>query len=412
MKNTNEILERILLNMKYDSKKTLSENNESLIKKKLMYDILTETTTDPPRKKVPSVSVDLAGYRIGQGQVVRDITFPKNPSKYGLSKKDLVITKDYHNKQLKFYGQVNETIKEHFKPLLDIITQNQYAYRDSSANVWVPKSGDYYKLTGKDPGWITDMNYNRVRDKKQWILKPLAWNYTDDTIGKMAQKCKDYYQDNYRDQFHERDLNYQFRSWYHEPKDISSCVKKSLENILNNGNSNAPYKFTPFNENLYGYADEFMGIAPHSGYEVYTAQIFCQKYDRGGSRIEGPCMNGVKFTGYKSEWGYWFTNDNDSDKISNYTSTDICKWLNNPNSKYYYKNGWNYDRLVDEGIIADTPNNQKTFANCIPVNADQYLSNDKKSHPSLDLPDDSNISDSKKTNSKTSTITLTFKGGG
>jgi len=406
MKNTNEILERILLNMKYDSKKTLSENNESLIKKKLMYDILTETTTDPPRKKVPRVSVDMDEYLRGQGQILRDITFPKNPSEYGLSKKDLVITKDYYNKKLKFYGQVNETIKEHFKPLLDTITQNQYAYRDSPAKVWVPKSGDYYKLTGKDPGWISDMNYNRVRDKKQWTLNSdLAWYYTDDAIGKMAQKCKDYYQDNYRDQFHERDLNYQLRGWYHEPPDVSSCVRKSLENILNSGNSNAPYKFTPFNENLYGYADEFMGIEPHSGYEVYTAQIFCQKYNRGGSMIEGPCMNGVKFTGYKSQMGYWFTNDNDTDKISSYTSIDVCKWLNNPNSKYYYKKGWDYERLVISGKIADTPNNKKMVDECIPK-IDNNQDGGKLSKYQEELP-----TKNKSELTGGGTITLTFKGG-
>ena len=419
MNNTNEILERILLNMKYDSKKTLSENNESLIKKKIIYDIVTETTTDPPRKKVPKIEV-------GPLEVLPnllDITFPKNPSEYGLSKDKLVVTKDYNNKTMKFYGQVHYTIKEYFDPYLEKINGNKYIYRKSSLSVWVPKTGNYYDLTGANnpkysshPGYYkTDKSQARIRN--DWKKEDYAWEYTNDFIGNMALKCKQYYQNQYSKIYgrggKKENLSYKYTDWYHEPKGVPGCVKKSIEKILNTGNSNAPYEFTAFNENLYGQlGDKFMGVEPHNGWERYTLQFNCAKYNSTyGSKIEGPCERGVKFNGYKSKIGLWFDTDSNSEKLDNYDSSNVCKWLNNPNSKYYYKKGWDYQRLVDEKIIADYPETKKMIENCIPKDV-EYVEKTKEQEP--EEPEKQEKIKIDGNNTKTidnSNITLQFTGG-
>ena len=156
-----------------------------------------------------------------------------------------------------------------------------------------------------------------------------------------------------------------------------------------------------------------MGVEPHNGWERYTLQFNCTKYNNStyGSKIEGPCERGVKFNGYKSNTGLWFDTDSNSEKLDNYDSSNVCKWLNNPNSKYYYKKGWDYQRLVDEKIIADYPETKKMIENCIPKDV-EYVEKTKEREP--EEPEKQEKIKIDGNNTKTidnSNITLQFTGG-
>ena len=120
----------------------------------------------------------------------------------------------------------------------------------------------YYDLTGaNNPNYSSHPGYHKtdksqIRIRNDWKKEDYAWEYTNDFIGNMALKCKQYYQNQYSKIYgrggKKENLSYKYTAWYHEPKGVPGCVKKSIEKILNTGNSNAPYEFTAFNENLYG----------------------------------------------------------------------------------------------------------------------------------------------------------------
>ena len=185
--------------------------------------------------------------------------------------------------------------------------------------------------------------------------------------------------------------NYQYQDTYISPN-VSKCVRKSVENIINKGGKDTPYEisaFSPTHAEL---------IKNDNGFHKYYLQWDCGK---------GPCSSKVSFYGYKEKdynkfFGYTSANETN---INNYGISDVCKWLNNPNSKYYYKKGWDYERLVISGKIADTPNNKKMVDECIPK-IDNNQDGGKLSKYQEELP-----TKNKSELTGGGTITLTFKGG-
>jgi len=361
MKNTNEILERILLNMKYDSKKTLCENKESLIKKKLIYDIVTETTTDPPRKKVPKITVG----PLTRIWTLRDqkLQFPEE-----LKNAKITTTKDYNGKTIKFYGNVNKTVGEYLQKYLDILNQNKYAYRGTQETRLVPK-GDYYDLPGaNNPKWKAHPGYNKT-DKSQipmkgyWKRVRRGFSYTDDFLGKMAKRCKDFYQSNWWKNYgygkKNENMNFKYTTDYLEPPEVSECTKQSIKKLIDKAGKDTPWIIYAFNPMEASFGRE--------GWGYYYLQWGCKKYyhENYKGQYEGPCSRGLTLYGYKSNYtGKWL----DWSIISNidkpsYTINDICKWINNPKSTYY---GWDYEKLVQNGKILKSDKNEKIINGCNP----------------------------------------------
>ena len=246
MKNTNEILERILLNMKYDSKKTLSENNESLIKKKLMYDILTERKTDPPRKKVPKVVPGKVSYAL-------DVNWKDTPYEIRKNHK-LVTTKDYNGNTMKFYGEVWSTVGEYFGEFIDKLNSNPEAYIVGKKKQLVPKYDDYKKLTGygdsnrkASPGYVMTYGGNQTPIKSDWKIVYRGYDYTNDFIGETAEACRSYYQNErnklYGQGMEQENLNDQYTRAYLEPKQVLKCVKESIQRIIDTAKPDTPYEF-------------------------------------------------------------------------------------------------------------------------------------------------------------------------
>ena len=416
MKNTNEILERILLNMKYDSKKTLSENNESLIKKKLMHDILTETTTDPPRKKLkPSITVE----PLQRGGFNFDVTTKNVPYEIRKNHK-LVTTKDYNGNTMKFYGEVWSTVGDYFGEFIDKLNSNPKAYILSDAKQLVPKYDNYKKLTGygdsnrkASPGYVMTYGGNQTPIKSDWKIVYRGYVYTNDFIGKTAEACRSYYQNErnklYGQGMEQENLNDQYTRAYLEPKQVLKCVKESIQRIIDTAKPDTPYEFTAYSDAhtlAYTRAREYS--YDDNGWHRYFLQYSCNKYysarkyynqDRWNlktgkrgvwehSKIKGPCSRGVILYGYQErDFKQWFGIKSGAEDEGGYTIDDLCDWLKNPNSVWYYKGErfedvisygveGIYQKLVYNKVIGDYRDIKRKIEACIPKDVEN-LKGDK-----------------------------------
>ena len=238
MKNTNDILERILLNMTYDSKKTLSENKSIIINeetdycKKLKANLKSKLTDPKQGTKRAKDGSDKYGVW-GDGKAFccnvkgqEDGTFNEACIKKGDIKVDtdefssnvipdfvtnnenyvkklekfLVKTIDYDGKPLYIYGQVQQTFGDFIDDLEKKIDNNEFAYRDkqmySARNLkpnWVSNKDwqDYTnnRLDHNSDKWKS-INYD-VNLNQQKVTKPSGeWEYTNDWIGYFAKLCR------------------------------------------------------------------------------------------------------------------------------------------------------------------------------------------------------------------------------
>ena len=226
MINTNEILERILLNMKYDSKKTLYENKSIIINeeteycKKLKVDVKSKLTDPKQGTKRAKDGSDKYG-TWGDGKAFccnvegqEDGTFNENCRKKGSGTanpadldqntipdlKNFIKTIDYDGKPLYIYGQVQQTFGEWIGGLEEKINSNPVAFRKEQMigsrvkkpyyateqqwkaynnNKLDPKS-DLYQSIQKD--------VNAYRKETRGFTG--EWEYTDDWIGYFAKLCR------------------------------------------------------------------------------------------------------------------------------------------------------------------------------------------------------------------------------
>ena len=238
MNNTNDILERILLNMTYDSKKTLSENKSIIINeeteycKKLKADVKSKLTDPKQGTKRAKDGSDKYG-TWGDGKAFccnvegqENGTFNENCRKEGSASADydklssnvipdfvtnnenyvksleklLVKTIDYEGKPLYIYGQVQQTFGDFIGDLEKKIDNNEFAYRKTQL----------YRATDRKPHWVSykdwdDFNRGKIdRASEKWrrinddlrvspetVTKPSGeWEYTDDWIGYFAKLCR------------------------------------------------------------------------------------------------------------------------------------------------------------------------------------------------------------------------------
>jgi len=470
MTNSNEILERILLNMKYDSKKTLSENKSIILNeeidycKKLKADVRSKLTNFKKGTKRAKDGSDKYG-TWGDGKAFccnkpghQDGTFHadclsedstvkpgkskwKKPWKPGmhsphidkaieisqnhksqwgkpLTKKNLVSTYDYNGKKLEFFGHIIETVGDFFNPILNKInSQKEGSYRDQRNGMWIPY-GDANELKN-GTGFYKDINYNEHRLKNVeggWKYQAnMVWKYKDRTnchtwgkkyftnnqdknrqdedtcfIVDQAEKCRTYLQSKiYKKGKSTKDMqvydsknnkytfnrNLEYQEDFLDPPEVLDCVKKSTEDLIDRLGEKTPYKISVY-----------LPIHAKMGYD--PSQIFTlvfkgvkksnERWDKPLS-VEMPYKEGIEVLGYQSKEvslrnkygvsGYDiyldYQKDNNIEHTKPYKINDVCLWLKNPNSKYYYKKGWDYERLVTSGKIADTPNNQKIVNDCL-----------------------------------------------
>ena len=197
MKEKDLILERILLNMKYDSRKTLSENKEILKES-----ITTNQTTEPPLTtgKKPGISVGptLQGPTLvddpNSTEVKKTFKTYQVPEISKLNK--LTNTVDYLGKPIKFYGEVVTTIGDELR------------------NPSVPNENDYNNF-------LADSKKNFRLD----VYNQCMVNNNFDTYSVSS----------------------------------SGCVKKETENLLKNINLKSPYHIRIKNTN--GVSDFYLSYS-------------------------------------------------------------------------------------------------------------------------------------------------------
>jgi len=226
MINENDILKRILLNMKYDSSMTLNEN----------YDLLVE-------QKTPSIEVGDVE-TIG---VVADV--PTTDSGFSIIK-----TKTFDNKNMSFYGMIDKTIQQKIDEYISTINQKgEDAYRESEiygtkVSYVGPEWGrNYWKSYKENKMKLDDLRYWVGDDSLKYEQKIEGYNYRKDTLGFIASRCRSSLKEIVKKDAIEKNIRYSREIWYEEPNGIKECVKTSIQDMFKNFNKTAPFSFFAYN---------------------------------------------------------------------------------------------------------------------------------------------------------------------
>jgi len=106
------------------------------------------------------------------------------------------------------------------------------------------------------------------------------------------------------------------------------------------------------------------------------------------SQLKGPCSRGVTLYGYKErDFDRWFGIKSGAEDGGGYTIDDLCDWLKNPNSVWYYKGKrfedvisygveGIYQKLVYNKVIGDYRDIKRKIEACIPKDVEN-LKGDK-----------------------------------
>jgi hypothetical protein len=229
MINENEILKRMLLNMRYNSKMTLQENYNH---------ILSE------QQKKPSAS---AGELTTVG-VVADV--PTTDSGFSIVK-----TKTFDNKNMSFYGIIDKTIQQKIDEYINAINQKgEDAYRESEiygtkVSYVGPEWGrSYYKAYKENKMSLDDFKKKfGATQVLKYEEKVESYVYKKDTLGYVASRCRSSLKEKVKDEAVKKNIRYSREIWYEEPNGVKECVKTSIQDMFKNFNKTSPFSFFAYN---------------------------------------------------------------------------------------------------------------------------------------------------------------------
>ena len=228
MINENDILKRILLNMKYDSSMTLNEN----------YDLLVE-------QKKPSIEV---------GDVTQTIE-PNVPDQIKNGKVNTTI--DYKGKSMTFFGYIDKTIQQKINEWLGEIGRLQESsYRESPNYVNVveyvgPEWGnDLYKSYQQNKIKFDELKQRVGGDSLKYTQKVVGYKYKNNTIGYIAERCRTSLQSELKKEAKGQNLvRFENKEWYAEPTNVLTCVEDSVKTMFNELSKTGLFSFWSTNPN-------------------------------------------------------------------------------------------------------------------------------------------------------------------
>jgi hypothetical protein len=301
MINENDILKKILLNMRYDSSMTLNEN----------YDLIVEQT------KTPSVSVD---------NVESLGIIPNEPIRNG----SILSVLDYNGNPMTFFGYVGQTIQQKQDELLNEIKQSKEAsYRSE------PKYVDTVEYIGPDHNkklfyayrqnkiTLSELKYKVGEQSLRYTKKIIGYKYKPNTIGYIATLCRADLQSkikkNWKDKETINRLN--TKDFFAEPANVLNCVENSINSMFKGMSKNGLFSFWSTkpntNEKEYYYLSYHCGIQTTDSVATHNLKQTNPEAIKKGQEIKTtitkPCssstmlvsgyvsINGVKWDKVKNE---------------------------------------------------------------------------------------------------------------
>ena len=292
MNNENEILKRILLNMKYDSRKTLSENSY------LVNDQVK-----------PSVTV---------GDVETIGVLPSETT----NTKNIVSSVDFLGKPLIFNGTIYKTSKQFFDELsTEVSSDGEFAYRDkpkyvNSVQYVGPESGrNYFKSYKENKITLGELKYQVGAENVEFKQKISGYEYKKNTLGYFASRCRQSLQSDIKEKMSSNPIRYQGEEWYEEPKGVKECVIESIKSVSSKLKPNSVFSFWAIdpktNSKEYFYLRFSCGIETTSYETEFAAlqqsQLYGKEIKPDKVLLTTKCDSStVRFSGYKTvdgkEW--------------------------------------------------------------------------------------------------------------
>jgi hypothetical protein len=292
MKNTDELLKKILLNMKYDSSKNLDENKNS-VREQLK----------------PSVSV---GDVETLGIVPTDIKIDNK----------VVSTTDYLGRPLVFNGIIHKTSKQFIDDMTnEVNSMGESSYREKPIEVTSieyvgPDWGkNLFKSYRENKMSLDDLKQKVGSQNIKYGKKISGYEYKKNTLGYIATRCKSSLQKDLKKSAQEKGGRYSGENWYEEPNGTKDCVLSSIKNIGSKLSPNSVFSFWAINPKTNLKDWFYLGLS--CGTEITKEQpVF---YDQGGKEIK-PSTENVEKIIIPSKC------DSSTIRFSGYKTTDGKRW--------------------------------------------------------------------------------------
>ena len=302
MNNTDELLKRILLNMRYDSRKTLNENRMLM--------------TEQPKPSASAGDVETVG-------VIPDEVKTSN---------NVVSSIDYNGKPLIFNGSIFKTSKQFIDEMLnEVKTMNESAYREkgtyvNSVNYIGPEWGrNYFKAYKENKMTIDDLKKKVGSQNIKYEKKLSGYEYKKNTLGYIASRCRSTLQSELKKSAEEKSIRYQTEMWYGEPNGTKDCVVNSIKSIGTKLNPNSVFSF--------------WGIDPKTNSKEYFYLGFSCGIETSSYQTDFAAYQQSQITGKEVESQKVILPtkcDASTIRISGYRTTDGKKWdsVKKENVKY------------------------------------------------------------------------------
>jgi len=289
MNNTDELLKRILLNMKYDSRKTLKEN--------------VGLVNEQPKPSVTAGDVETVG-------IIPDEVKTSN---------NVISTVDYNGSPLIFNGSIYKTSKQFIDEMLnEVKTMNESAYREkptyvNSVNYIGPEWGrNYFKSYKENKMTIDDLKRSVGAQNIKYEKKISGYEYKKNSLGYIATRCRATLQSELKKSAQEKSIRYEGEMWYGEPNGTKDCVINSIKSIGTKLNQNSVFSFWAIdpktNGKEYFYLGFSCGIETTSFGTDYAAiqqsQITGKKVEAQKVILPTKCdSSSIRFSGYRTTDG-------------------------------------------------------------------------------------------------------------
>lgn len=322
MNNADEILKRVLLNMRYDSRKTLNENVNLL--------------NEQPKPSASVGDVETVG-------IIPDEVKTSN---------NVISTVDYNGKPLIFNGSIYKTSKQFIDEMLnEVKTKNESAYRlksiyGNTVDYVGPEWGkNLYKSYQENKLSLDDLRARFGGRYKEWVKiekKLSGYEYTKNTLGYIATMCRSSLQSDLKNSLKDKSIRYQSEIWYGEPDGTKDCVVNSIKSIGTKLNPNSVFSFWAIdpktNSKEYFYLGFSCGreVSTENSYSSWQQLQIDGKVNTSNVILPTKCdSSSIRFSGYKTVDGKkWDSVKKENVKYAESNlnkNSDSNKKIENPN---------------------------------------------------------------------------------